>query len=70
MNRQNQLPDDYKARIISKSMYRLRGWMQKEMHRPWPNTEKIWRVQQRCRRYEDDLNVLAKATRTGQSLTH
>ena len=70
MNHNNQMSDEYKARILSKSKYRLQHWMQKEMYRPWPNTDKIWRVQQRCRQYEQDLCALPDTVNPPQRFSH
>ncbi len=56
--------DAHQERIISKTMHRLRQWMNREMHRCRPDTDKLWRVQQRCRRYEEQLNALSDSTHT------
>jgi len=66
----NRLTDAYRERIINKSMFRLRHWMQKEMHRPWPNTDKKWRLQQRCRRYEQQLDALSKTGAIATQMHH
>lgn len=70
MQHNNHMSDEYKARIFSKSKYRLQHCMQKEMHRPWPNTDKIWRVQQRCRQYEHDLCALPDVTHDRRQHSH
>lgn len=60
MRQDTNLPKDYTRRIMTKSMNRLQDWVKKEMHRPWPNTDKIWRIQRRCRHYEEELGALPK----------
>lgn len=69
MRQDHSLSQEQKQRIITKSMFRLRHWVHKEMHRPWPDTNKIWRIKQRCRRYEqqlDSMNQSDSANRTTQ----